>query len=231
MNFFKFFSILVIFGFFVQIISLQAFAQSNSPINSTNQNFSSLFSTINDSNFSTFFSSNSQNQDLITISQPSGLNNFQSNSAQIIFSQSNSQSNLNSQSSSSSSSSNTIINTSNQISTQNLTGEIQSVQDKVLVLNSNGKNTSFSIPDNIKIIRNSVSAKISDLKPRDQVTIVQTMDGKIISVDSIASGEVSDFSKFAIPLLIILLLLIGLGLYFWNQNKKGKIKTTTTNLE
>lgn len=168
---------------------------------------------------------------MITISEPSGLNNFQSNSAQIIFSQSNSNSQSSQFSPSSSSSSNTILNTSAQISTQNLTGEIQSFQDKVLVVSSDGKNTSFSIPDNIKITRNSVSAKISDLKPRDQITIVQTIDGKIISVDSVALAEVSDFSKFAIPFLIILALLIGLGLYFWNQNKKGKVKTTTTNLE
>ena len=223
MSFFKFFSTLVIFGLIIQITQLSAFAQSSPSVNNPNQSFSSLFSNINDSNFSTIFSTNSQNQDLITISRPSSLNN----SAQVIFSTNSFSSN----SSTSSVSSNTITNSSTQISTQNLTGEIQSIQGNVLIVSSDGKNSSFTIPDNIKITRNSISAKISELQPRDQVTVVQTVDGKIISVDSIAAGQVSDFSKFVIPVLIILLLLVGLGLYFWNQNNKGKIKTTTTNLE
>ncbi len=226
MNFFKFFSILVIFGAFIQIVSLSTFAESIPVINNSGQSFSSLFSNINDSNFSAIFSANSQNQDLITVSRP--------NSEQITiskaFSQILSQSSSNSQSSPYNSS-NTIINTSTQISTQSLTGEIQSIENNVLILSIDGKNASFSIPNNIKITRNTVSAKISDLQPRDQAVIVQTFDRKIISVDSTSAGQVSDFSKLAIPVLIILALLIGLGLYFWNQSKKGKIKTTTTNLE
>ena len=221
MNFFKFFSILVIFGVLIQIVSLSTFAESIPVINNSGQSFSSLFSNINDSNFSGIFSANSQNQDLITISQPK--------SEQITISKAFSSSN--SQSSSSSNSSNAIINTSTQISTQSLTGEIQSIENNVLIVNIDGKNASFSIPNNIKITRNTTSAKISDLQPRDQVVIVQTLDRKIISVDSTAAGQVSDFSKLVIPVLIILALLSGLGLYFWNQSKKSKIKTTTTNLE
>lgn len=230
MNFFKFFSILVIFGVLIQIVSLSTFAESIPVINNSGQSFSSLFSNINDSNFSAIFSANSQNQDLITVSRPNSEQITISKAFSQTFSQTLSQSNFNSQSSSSNSS-NAIINTSTQISTQSLTGEIQSIENNVLIVSVDGKNASFSIPNNIKITRNTVSAKISDLQPRDQAVIVQTLDKKIISVDSTAAGQVSDFSKLAIPVLIILALFIGLGLYFWNQSKKGKIKTTTTNLE
>lgn len=222
MNFSKFYFVLASF-LLIQTLSLSAFAQSSSLIEPLQSNFSqsSLFSNINDANFSAnIFSSNSQTQDLINISQSSV------SEQNLLFN------NQTSQSSSSSSSSTSSI--SSQIATlsiQELTGEIQSIQSNVLTVKIDDKTTDFVLPNDIKITRNTLSAKVTDLEPRDQVTIVQTGDSRIISIEASAAGQVSDASKFVIPAVIILILFIALALYFLNQSKKGKIKTTTTNLE
>ena len=116
----------------------------------------------------------------------------------------------------------------NQVSTQTTTGEIQSILGNNLVVLSNNQTAAFTITDNIKITRNSVGAKSSDLKPRDQVTITKSGQN-IISIEAMASGEVSDLAKIAIPLFILLILILGLAFYFWKKSQEGSIKTTPTN--
>ena len=117
----------------------------------------------------------------------------------------------------------------NQVSTQTTTGEIQSILGNNLVVLSNNQTAAFTITDNIKITRNSVGAKSSDLKPRDQVTITKSGQN-IISIEAMASGEASDLAKIAIPLFILLVLILGLAFYFWKKSQEGSIKTTPTNL-
>jgi hypothetical protein len=110
------------------------------------------------------------------------------------------------------------------IETKEIKGEVVKVEGRNLTIqSSNNQTQEFNIPENIKINRNTMEAELSAIKPGDKVTINQTSDGQILSVET-TSGELQDLSKWIIPIGLLAALGLGAG-YLMKQARKPHIKT------
>ena len=110
------------------------------------------------------------------------------------------------------------------------TFEISKIDGNKFTLVRDGKTTEALLNDNIKLTKNGSTAKISDLKTQDQVTLSKDSSGAIIAVEVVAR-EVFDAAKYIIPGLILLILLAGLAYYLYSRMNKGHIKTQATKIQ
>lgn len=110
------------------------------------------------------------------------------------------------------------------------TFEISKIDGNKFTLVKDGKTTEALLNDNIKLTKNGSTAKISDLKTQDQVTLSKDSSGAIIAVDVVAR-EVFDAAKYIIPGLVLLILLAGLAYYLYSRMNKGHIKTQATKIQ
>ena len=110
------------------------------------------------------------------------------------------------------------------------TFEISKIDGNKFTLVRDGKTTEALLNDNIKLTKNGSTAKISDLKTQDQVTLSKDSSGAIIAVEVVAR-EVFDAAKYIIPGLILLIVLAGLAYYLYSRMNKGHIKTQATKIQ
>lgn len=105
-------------------------------------------------------------------------------------------------------------------------GEVLKIANDKLTVDSNGITKEFTVPNGIRISKNTLESKLSDIQPKDKVTVTYSGNNQVLAVDA-TSGEVFDYGKFALPAIIIGLLLIGLVIYLARRSQERHIKTTT----
>jgi|GEM_PF-6063221 len=111
------------------------------------------------------------------------------------------------------------------VQTMQIQGNVLVRNNNVITVKTNDETKQITIPSDIKVIRNTMGSKVEDIQPNDRVTVTQTSDGKVLSVDSTA-GNVSDFGKWAVPVLIIALVGVMGVLTLIKKGHKSHIKTT-----
>lgn len=110
------------------------------------------------------------------------------------------------------------------------TFELTKIVGNKLTLLKNDKTQEIDASGDIKITKNAVTAKVSDLKPKDQITITKDANGNLISIEAVAR-EVFDTSYYVVPTIIGLVLLGLVGYLIYRQMNKGHIKTQATKIQ
>lgn len=119
-----------------------------------------------------------------------------------------------------------IFSQSRDIQTTQITGEVLRREGNVLTVKTESGTKEITIPAGIKIKRNTLDAKITDIQPNDKVIITQTTGGTVLTID-VAAGNVFDFAKWGIPLLIIGIIAIFIIWRLFKSANKSHIKTAT----
>lgn len=124
-------------------------------------------------------------------------------------------------------STNTITNTSEAktVETEKFTGEVKRKDQNKLTVTKDDQTKEFTIPNNIKIKRDTVDSSIDKLDVGDTVTVEQIKNnGTIISVDAI-SNQTTNTLKWAVG-IAILLLIASIVAYLINKKaNKSHIQT------
>ncbi len=108
-------------------------------------------------------------------------------------------------------------------------GEVLKVQGKTITINTNNGVKKITVPEGIKITKNSGQATANEINPRDMVTVT-TNNGEVLSIDA-TSGQLIDTGKMLIPIVIGAILLLGLLYYLWRKSQQGHIKTDVKNIK
>ena len=103
------------------------------------------------------------------------------------------------------------------------------VQGKTITINTNNGVKKITVPEGIKITKNSGQATANEINPRDMVTVT-TNNGEVLSIDA-TSGQLIDTGKMLIPIVIGAILLLGLLYYLWRKSQQGHIKTDVKNIK
>lgn len=115
-----------------------------------------------------------------------------------------------------------------QIGTAEIKGEILTVDNNSLIVKTDdGQTREFNVDGNVSVKRNTMTSSVSELKPGDGITITRSQNGEIIAL-SATSGEIFDWGKWLLPVIIIGLVLAFLITWFLRQANKSHIKTTET---
>ena len=116
------------------------------------------------------------------------------------------------------------------VNTTKDTFELTKIVGNKLTLLKNDKTQEIDASGDIKITKNAVTAKVSDLKPKDQITITKDANGDLISIEAVGR-EVFDTSYYVVPTIIGLVLLGLVGYLIYRQMNKGHIKTQATKIQ
>ncbi len=116
------------------------------------------------------------------------------------------------------------------VETEEFTGDITKIDGHKLTVKSDSETKEYTVPDNIKITKNTSTSKFEDLHTGDKVKMIIDKDKhEVISIDTI-SGKIFEWAKLIIPLLILgIILTIGI-VYYLNKRNKGQIKTTASKI-
>jgi hypothetical protein len=104
------------------------------------------------------------------------------------------------------------------------TGEVVRRENNVLTVKTGNEVKQISIPDNVKVTRNTFGGNIADIKPNDEVTITEA-NGMVLSVEA-TSGKLFDFGKWLIPMLVLGLIAVLALWFILKRANKSHIKTT-----
>lgn len=110
------------------------------------------------------------------------------------------------------------------------TFELTKINGNKLTLLKDDKTQEVDASGDIKVTKNAVTAKVSDLKPKDQITVTKDSNGNLISIEAVAR-EVFDTSYFVVPTIIGLSLVGLIGYLVYRQMNKGHIKTQATKIQ
>lgn len=112
------------------------------------------------------------------------------------------------------------------VETREVKGQIIKVEGNRATLQSNNETMEIAIPESIAITRNAQNADRNDLKPGDQITLIQTPQGDVLSIEATEEGFI-DWKTLTLPLIIGGLLLAGLLYSLLKGANRSHIKTTT----
>ena len=99
-----------------------------------------------------------------------------------------------------------------------------------------GNTLSIQVDDEIKVVnvsigtsvkRNTANVTLSELKPGDKLTVQQTSDSQVVSVEGV-DGGIFDTSKWLIPLLVLIAMAGVVGWMLMKKENKSHIKTTVS---
>ena len=109
--------------------------------------------------------------------------------------------------------------------TSSVSGKITKIEsNKITIDRGNNETTQITIPDSIKIKRDSnADAKFADLKINDTVTATITPSDEVVSID--AQSDKSGL-LWIIPVILVILGLLSLYFLLAGKARKGKIKTS-----
>jgi hypothetical protein len=110
------------------------------------------------------------------------------------------------------------------IPTQEISGTILRIEGQTLSVDSEDGVRTVTVNDNVSINRNGTQATFSELEVNDDVEIVQTQTGELLSVAA-TSSEVGTATQLAIPLLLVGLAVIGAFLFLRRKMNAQHIKT------
>lgn len=110
------------------------------------------------------------------------------------------------------------------------TFELTKINGNKLTLLKDDKTQEVDASGDIKVTKNAVTAKVSDLKPKDQITVTKDSNGNLISIEAVAR-EVFDTSYYVVPIIIGLSLVGLIGYLVYRQMNKGHIKTQATKIQ
>jgi hypothetical protein len=107
-----------------------------------------------------------------------------------------------------------------------VSGEVLRIQGNTLTIETPDGIREVTVPENILLRRNTMEANISDIQPGDDVTINQSANGELLSVNATA-GEVVDWSRWLIPITAGAIAVAGLAWWASKRANKPHIKTAT----
>ncbi len=110
------------------------------------------------------------------------------------------------------------------VTTAEFKGDISRIENNKLFVTKDDVTKEYTVPAAISIKKDSFNSSLQNLKVGDSLTVRESNNGSIISIDAISS-QVFDYSKFLIPGVIVALLALCLGYYFYNKSNKGHIQT------
>lgn len=122
----------------------------------------------------------------------------------------------------------TVSDTKN-IQTTQTSGEVLKIEGKTITINTSSGVKKITVPEGIKVTKNSGQATANEINPRDMVTVT-TNNGEVLSIDA-TSGQLIDTGKMLIPIVIGAILLLGLLYYLWRKSQRGHIKTDVKNIK
>lgn len=116
------------------------------------------------------------------------------------------------------------------ISTNQITGQVLRVEENRLTLQTTEETKEVTVPEGVRVTKNSDSVNLSDIEPNDLVMVTQNNNGEVLAVDAV-SGAVIDFGKWVIPGLVGGLILLLLIIWLIRRSGKQYFKTTVTKVE
>jgi hypothetical protein len=115
--------------------------------------------------------------------------------------------------------------TTQEITTNEVKGEVTRIDGNMLtVRTSDNQVQQFTIPEGVRVTRNTLDSELNQIEPGDNVNLVLGSTGEILDISAV-SAEVEDAGQIGLPVLIGLAVLALLGAYLWKKSQKGKIKT------
>lgn len=108
-------------------------------------------------------------------------------------------------------------------------GEVLKVEGKTITINTNSSVKKITVPEGIKVTKNTGQANSNEINPRDMVTVT-TSNGEVLSIEA-TSSQLIDTGKMLIPIVIGAIILLGLLFYWWRKSQQGHIKTDIKNIK
>lgn len=110
------------------------------------------------------------------------------------------------------------------INAAEIEGTVLRIEGQTLAIETDDGVKTVTVADNVSLNRNGTAAAFSDLEVNDDVRVLQTEAGEVLSVTA-TSAEVETAEQFGIPLLLLGVLVIAAFMFFKKKMGEQHIKT------
>jgi hypothetical protein len=110
------------------------------------------------------------------------------------------------------------------LQTSDFTGRVIKILNNVITVDANNSIKEITLPGNVRITRNGLTAEIKDIQVGDQVTVTTDNTNNVLKVD-VQAQAILEASTMLIVIIPVLLLL-AIFVYIYNRNRnQAHIKT------